>query len=106
MPDQAKSKLASIANGSLGIKTLETRHSDQDDFHEVSARGMKDALEGAFKAGGNSKVNNKAIAKIASERLGIPTLESRQSDQDDFHEVSVWSTRMALEAAYKAGGGK
>jgi len=45
----------------------------------------------------------KKIAKIAMDRLGIETLETRNSDSLDFHEVSVWALKEMLEAAYQAG---
>jgi hypothetical protein len=45
------SLLASIAKEHLSIETLETRHSDGLDFHDVSVWGIQDALEAAFKAG-------------------------------------------------------
>ena len=43
------------------------------------------------------------IAEIAKKFLKIETLEVRHSDRLDFHEVSVWGIKAALEAAYKAG---
>jgi len=43
------------------------------------------------------------ITKIAKEILDIETLQERKSDGLDFHEVSVWSLKEALEMAYKAG---
>ena len=33
----------------------------------------------------------------------IETLETRNSDGLDFHDVAVWAIRDALEAAYAAG---
>lgn len=45
----------------------------------------------------------KEIRRIAAVVLGIETLESRNSDELDFHEVSVWSLKKALEEAYLAG---
>ena len=52
-------------------------------------------------------------AKPASEALllaialkhfpNIETLETRNSDRLDFHDVAVWAIRNALEAAYAAG---
>ena len=33
----------------------------------------------------------------------IETLETRNSDGLDFHDVAVWAIRNALEAAYEAG---
>ncbi len=43
------------------------------------------------------------LERIARESLGIPTLETRNSDALDFHDVSVWSIKAALEQAYAAG---
>ncbi len=40
---------------------------------------------------------------IARKELGIKTLEARNMDSLDFHEVGVWQVRDALEAAYCAG---
>jgi hypothetical protein len=40
---------------------------------------------------------------IAQKHLHIDTLETRNSDRFDFHDVAVWSIRDALEAAFKAG---
>ena len=43
------------------------------------------------------------FALIAQKHLFIETLETRNSDSLDFHDVSVWGVRSALEAAFKAG---
>jgi len=43
------------------------------------------------------------LTAIAQEHLGIPTLEVRNSDSLDFHEVSVWGVKNALTFAYNAG---
>ncbi len=43
------------------------------------------------------------LEAIARTMLDIPTLETRKSDSLDFHEVSVWDLKTALEAAYEAG---
>ena len=43
------------------------------------------------------------FALIAEKHLCIETLETRNSDRLDFHDVSVWAVRDALEAAFKAG---
>jgi hypothetical protein len=40
---------------------------------------------------------------IAREHLGIETLETRNLDSLDFHDVSVAGVRDALRAAYQAG---
>jgi hypothetical protein len=43
------------------------------------------------------------LAAIAKEQLHIDTLETRNSDSLDFHDVAVWSVKAALDAAYRAG---
>jgi len=43
------------------------------------------------------------VEKIAARILKVDTLETRNSDALDFHELSVWRLRSALEAAYRAG---
>lgn len=43
------------------------------------------------------------IKKIALDHFFVDTLETRNSDSLDFHEVSVWAIKSALEAAYRAG---
>jgi len=55
----------------------------------------------------NRKTNhadkNDTIRLIASEALGLETLDTRNSDGLDFHDLPVWQIRKALEAAYEAG---
>ena len=43
------------------------------------------------------------LEKIAAEILKVDTLEAKNSDALDFHELSVWRLKDALEAAYRAG---
>lgn len=43
------------------------------------------------------------LQKIAEDHLSIETLETRNADSLDFHEVSVWSIKVALKAAFNAG---
>lgn len=43
--------LTRIAREHLDIETLETRHSDSLDFHDVAVWGVRNALEAAFLAG-------------------------------------------------------
>ena len=45
----------------------------------------------------------KALEEIANDILGIDTLRTQSNDSLDFHEVSVWSLKAALEAAYRLG---
>jgi len=43
------------------------------------------------------------VQKIAAQVLRVPTLTTRNSDRLDFHELSVWQIKEALEQAYAAG---
>lgn len=43
--------LSLIAQEHLDIDTLETRHSDRLDFHDIAVWRVKDALQAAFNAG-------------------------------------------------------
>ena len=44
------------------------------------------------------------LLEIATKHFhSIETLETRNSDRLDFHDVAVWAIRAALEAAYVAG---
>jgi len=44
-----------------------------------------------------------ALAEIARDALGVETLETRRSDELDFHDLAVWSIAKALKTAYEAG---
>ncbi len=46
---------------------------------------------------------DKLLASIARRELRVPTLDARNSDSLDFHEVAVWSLQRALRLAYRAG---
>ena len=43
------------------------------------------------------------IFDIAQRRFFIETLENRNRDRLDFHDVAVWAIRDALEEAFEAG---
>ncbi len=43
------------------------------------------------------------LEQIAQEILNIPTLDTRDSDELDFYNVSVWGIKKALIEAYKQG---
>jgi hypothetical protein len=43
------------------------------------------------------------ILEIAQRRFFIETLQTRNRDRLDFHDVAVWAIRDALEEAFKAG---
>jgi len=46
---------------------------------------------------------DRMLEAIATRSLNIPTLQRRNSDHLDFHEVSVWSLLEALRLAYASG---
>jgi len=50
-----------------------------------------------------SNAAQRQIKHIAVTVLSLETLESRNRDHLDFHELAVWEIREALEAAYLAG---
>jgi hypothetical protein len=43
------------------------------------------------------------LSLIAEKHLSIETLETRNADGLDFHDVAVWSLKDALDAAFEAG---
>ncbi len=50
-----------------------------------------------------TKKQDQQITEIAKRHLQIETLEERKSDSLDFHEVSVWGVKRALEEAFELG---
>ncbi len=51
----------------------------------------------------DAKTLEQLFQRIALDHLFIDTLETRHSDRLDFHEVSVWAVKSALQAAFDAG---
>ena len=47
--------------------------------------------------------NEEMLAQIAKDVLNINTLETMNSDSEDFHELSVWDVKEALEKAFIYG---
>lgn len=43
------------------------------------------------------------LTEIAKKHLSLETLETRNRDSLDFHDVAVWSLKEALQEAYEAG---
>jgi len=54
-------KIKRIASEILGIKTLDVQGRDALDFHDLNVVLIKDALEAAFKAGQESKIETPAL---------------------------------------------
>ncbi|MEX2185709.1 MAG: hypothetical protein WD875_02900 [Pirellulales bacterium] len=59
-------------------------------------------LDAAAKCDREDEVD-KLLAEIAKRELQVPTLDVRNSDGLDFHEIAVWSLQRALRLAYRAG---
>ena len=52
----------------------------------------------------NKELLQKILTGIAQKNLpGVETLETRNSDDLDFHDVAVWAIKAALEDAFIAG---
>ena len=51
----------------------------------------------------DNQARDQQLQTIAAEHLFIETLETRNSDRLDFHDVSVWAVKAALQAAFEAG---
>ncbi len=49
------------------------------------------------------QTRDEALTEVAATILDLETLETRNSDRLDFHELAVWQIKKALEAAYAAG---
>ena len=47
--------------------------------------------------------NEEIMTQIANEFLNMETLETQNSDDKDFHDLSVWQVKEALEKAFAAG---
>ena len=49
------------------------------------------------------QTRDQTLTDIATKILDIETLDTRNGDRLDFHELAVWQIKKALEAAYEAG---
>jgi Family of unknown function (DUF6900) len=64
-----------IAREHLYIETLETRNLDSLDFHDVSVRGVKDALLAAYQAGVNDPTARPAGIRLREMREALERAE-------------------------------
>lgn len=48
-------------------------------------------------------MKHELFTQIARQHLGIETLEQRNRDSLDFHDVGVTGVQRAIDAAYRAG---
>jgi len=51
----------------------------------------------------DNKERDEMLELIAKATLDIETLETRNSDGLDFHDLAVWTLKQALQQAYSAG---
>jgi hypothetical protein len=51
----------------------------------------------------SNSARDQQLQKIALDHLFVATLETRSSDTLDFHDLSVWAIKTALQAAFEAG---
>tara|TARA_R110002049_G_scaffold257436_1_gene432875 strand:+ start:157 stop:366 length:210 start_codon:yes stop_codon:yes gene_type:complete len=51
----------------------------------------------------NTETPEALILEIATRHFFVETLETRNRDRLDFHDVAVWAMRAALEEAFEAG---
>jgi len=94
--------LAAVARGELDLNRLARE--------ELAARGLD--KQGHWVGFAQAKkvhqiatnaTTDQQLLQIAKQHLFIDTLETQSSDQLDFHDVSVWAIKGALQAAYDAG---
>ena len=78
-----------IAREHLGIATLETRHRDSLDFHDVSVWGVKNALSHAYQAGVNASSENPRL------------IEKQLTSNGMFHTPGLFR---ALQNDYRVNG--
>lgn len=94
--------LAAVARGELDLNLLARE--------ELAARGLDKQGEWVgFEAAKKvheivtNTTTDQQLLQIARQYLFIDILETQNSDQLDFHDVSVWGIKNALQAAYDVG---
>ena len=71
--------LTRIAEKHLGLDTLETRHTDHLDFHDLAVWSIHDALEAAFKAG----------VEVGASLASVPTIKLGFDETDALRQLDV-----------------
>ena len=51
----------------------------------------------------SNSARDQQLQQIALDHLFVATLETRSSDTLDFHDLSVWAIKTALQAAFEPG---
>ncbi|OSM07671.1 DUF3489 domain-containing protein [Magnetofaba australis] len=90
-----------------GFKAIGQEPPIQDDDFGADVAAAEESLQIEPPADGEPSTEPDPLMalfeQIALDHLFIDTLETRKSDSLDFHSVSVWGVKSALEAAYQAG---
>ena len=94
--------LAAAARGEFDLNRLARE--------ELAARGLDKKGEWVgfpqarkIHAIATNATTDQRLLQITKQHLFIDTLDTQHSDQLDFHEVSVWGIKGALQAAFEAG---
>lgn len=88
----------------LWRRARDTVRADAELSH-LAARNLREQYEAAADTCDARDRVDRILEQIAQTKLRIPTLRERKADHLDFHEVSAWGLKRALQAAYEAGRG-
>jgi hypothetical protein len=90
------------ANGTLSFVSCDPLATELECFASLSDSLVGDVEEVQTERA-RPRTTEATFAAIARKHLRIMTLQARHRGELDFHVVSVWAVRAALEAAYRAG---
>lgn len=103
--------LLAIADGlidpvRLARSELANRGLDQDGSWVGFERARE--IHGGGKASGSEDITSEAVADAAAadaarRHLGLDTIETRNADALDFHDLAIWNIREVLIAAFESG---
>jgi hypothetical protein len=88
-PAHTPQRLADVANWICGGGSAE-------DAYKMAKEGSDFRME-------DSPAQAALLTQIARKHCNVETLEERKSDSLDFHDISVWGLKAALEEAFEAG---
>jgi hypothetical protein len=87
--------------------TMKAQTKDRNDNIDRSAltRGTRGGARAAAKREIKAAVDEDALFLTIAQKYmpNVETLETRNRDSSDFHDVAVWGIKSALKAAYEAG---
>ena len=89
------------ANRYLGIESLESKHADSLDFHDVSTAGTiamlnKIASDSLGRTLSRDELSSIVRENLWDESVDYDFLAVQNSDSKDFHDVAVWSINRAI----------